>query len=139
MSDDQVKTQSGMTILKGKIREFSVQTEIAEKYPVLMQLILHTESMTDDEREYWYQILPVMNDEQIDRLFKILDNEKKQLEKLDEKYNKQMKKINDTENIAIKEEEIEKRRQERIEEEQASEEQEKSKEEELLASLDEID
>lgn len=139
MSDDQNTNQSGTVVLKGKTRDFTVKIEITQKYPELMQLILNTESMTDEEREYWFQILPVMNDEQVQRLFNILDNEKKQLDKLDQKYNKEIKKVEQEEAIKYQEEESIKKREERQQNEQASEAQEKTKEEELLASLEDID
>lgn len=48
----------------------------------LIDLIKNTESMDDEEKQSWFDIIPSMNDDQIDRLFNILDNEKKQLEEL---------------------------------------------------------
>ena len=49
-------------------------------------MILATESMDDDERQYWFDIMPSMTDSKIDRLFSILDTEKKKLEELEVKY-----------------------------------------------------
>ena len=48
-------------------------------------LIETTPSMNDTERWYWFQIFPYMREEQIDRLFEILSNERKKLDEL-EKY-----------------------------------------------------
>ena len=56
-----------------------VSDEIQAKYSELVKLILETDSMEDEERQYWFDILPSMNDEQIDRLFEILDTEKKEI------------------------------------------------------------
>ena len=51
--------------------------------------------MEDDERQYWFDIIPSMTSEQIDRLFNILDTEKKKLEALEEKYKTEIKQLNE--------------------------------------------
>ncbi|MDX9795938.1 MAG: hypothetical protein RBT24_03840 [Arcobacteraceae bacterium] len=53
--------------------------------------------MDDDERQYWFDILPSMTDSQIDRLFNILETERKKLEKLEIKYQEQIKALNNNE------------------------------------------
>jgi hypothetical protein len=58
-------------------------------------MILATESMDDDERQYWFDIMPSMTDSQIDRLFNILDTEKKKLEELEIKYQEEIKDLNE--------------------------------------------
>lgn len=75
--------------------KFKISDEIQAKYPELIKLILETESMEDDERQYWFDIMPSMTAEQIDRLFNILDTERKKLEALEEKYKKQIKQLNE--------------------------------------------
>ena len=65
------------------------------KYPELIKLILNTESMDDDERQYWFDIMPSMTDSQIDRLYNILETEKKKLEDLEVKYQKEIKALNE--------------------------------------------
>ena len=65
------------------------------KFPELIKLILNTESMDDDERQYWFDIIPSMTNEQIDRLFNILDTERKKLEALETKYQKEIKSLNE--------------------------------------------
>ncbi len=74
---------------------FTVLDEIQAQYPELIKLVLETESMDDNERQYWFDILPSMSDEQVDRLFEILDTEKKQLEELDQKYLEAAKQLSD--------------------------------------------
>lgn len=81
-----------MDLVNGK---FKITEEIQAKYPELIKLILETESMEDDERQYWFDIMPSMTDEQIDRLFNILDTEKQKLEALEEKYKKEIKQLNE--------------------------------------------
>lgn len=75
--------------------KFKITEEIQAKYPELIGLILKTESMEDDERQYWFDIMPSMTDEQIDRLFNILDTERKKLEALEEKYKNEIKQLNE--------------------------------------------
>lgn len=74
---------------------FNISDEILAQYKELIDLILATESMDDDERQYWFDILPSMTNEQIDRLFNILDTEKKKLQKLEEKYQNEIKNLNE--------------------------------------------
>ena len=56
---------------------FNVSSEINYKYSELVSLILLTESMDDQERQYWFDIMPSMTDKQISRLLEVLDTEKK--------------------------------------------------------------
>jgi len=50
--------------------------------------------MDDDERQYWYDIMPSMTDKQIGRLEEILETEKKKLEELEIKYQKEIMSLN---------------------------------------------
>jgi hypothetical protein len=51
--------------------------------------------MDDEERQYWFDIMPSMNEEQVDRLFNILETERKKLEELETKYQDEIKTLND--------------------------------------------
>ena len=82
-----------MAELKQNWKTFIISDEILAQYNELIDLILATESMDDDERQYWFDIMPSMTDEQIDRLYSILDTEKKKLEKLEEKYQDEIKNL----------------------------------------------
>jgi len=61
---------------------FEITDELQAKYPELIKLIVATESMDNDERQYWFDIMPSMTDAQIDRLYDILETEKKKLQEL---------------------------------------------------------
>ncbi|MEK7171910.1 MAG: hypothetical protein AAB739_03305 [Patescibacteria group bacterium] len=115
--------------------KFDIPETVKQQYPDLIPLILQTESMTDDERQYWFQILPIMTDEQVKKLREILDNEKKQLENLDKKYDKEVKKINDKHVIEWKAAQAKEKRQKLQATEGEAEKTEKEKEEELLKKL----
>lgn len=64
-------------------------------FPELVKLIAKTESMGFGEKQYWIDILPKMEDSQIDRLFDILDTERRKLEELETKYQEEIKNLNE--------------------------------------------
>jgi hypothetical protein len=74
---------------------FTVLDEIQLQYTELVELILGSESIDNNEKQYWFDILPSMTNEQIDRLFNILLTEKKQLEELNVKYQEEIKNLNE--------------------------------------------
>jgi hypothetical protein len=80
-------TQNGKT--------YQIDEEVQVKFPELIKMILLTESMDDDERQYWFDIMPSMTDDQIDRLFNILDTERRKLEELEMKYQDEIKNLNE--------------------------------------------
>jgi uncharacterized caspase-like protein len=51
--------------------------------------------MDNDERQYWFDIFPYMTEKQINRLYEILSTERKKLEKLEVKYQKEIKNLNE--------------------------------------------
>lgn len=76
-------------------KTFYISDEIQAEFWELVKLILATESMDDEERQYWFDIMPSMNDNQIDRLFNILETERKKLEELELKYQEEIKALNE--------------------------------------------
>ena len=76
--------------------KFDIPESVKNTYPDLIPLIIATESMNDEERQYWFHILPIMTDEQVSKLREILLNEKRELERLDNEYEDEIKKINDS-------------------------------------------
>jgi Spy/CpxP family protein refolding chaperone len=74
---------------------FQITDELQAKFPELIKLIIATESMDDDERQYWFDIMPSMTDAQIDRLYDILETERKKLQELEVKYQKEIKTLNE--------------------------------------------
>jgi len=74
---------------------FQVLDEIQAQYGELVKLVLNTESMDNNEKQYWFDILPSMTDEQVDRLFDILETERRKLEELELKYQEEIKTLNE--------------------------------------------
>lgn len=118
--------------------KYSIPSLVQEKFPDLIQLIKETESMNDEERDYWFQILPIMTEEQIKKFRDILVNEKQQLTNLDKEYEQELQKLNEKHMIEWKEFETKEKRKTLTTAEKASKEKEKSEEEELLKRLSQI-
>lgn len=74
---------------------FTILDEIQAQYPELVDLVLGSESIDNNEKQYWFDIMPSMTDEQIDRLFNILMTERRQLEELNVKYQEEIKTLNE--------------------------------------------
>ncbi len=87
--------QNIMAQIKKGETSFTITDELQAKFPELIKLIIATESMDDDERQYWFDIMPSMTDAQIDRLFDILETERKKLQELEVKYQKEIKTLNE--------------------------------------------
>ena len=66
----------------------TVPADTQAKFGELIALIKASESMNDEERQYWINLLPVMTPEQVANLNEILINERTQLAAIDEKYGK---------------------------------------------------
>ncbi len=84
-----------MAQIKKEDKNFVIADDLQAKFPELIKLILATESMDDDERQYWFDIMPSMTDPQIDRLYDILETERKKLQELEVKYQKEIKSLNE--------------------------------------------
>jgi hypothetical protein len=58
----------------------NVSEEVQKKFPDLVEMIKGSQSMNQEERQYWVDVLLIMGDDQIQNLRNILENEKKQIE-----------------------------------------------------------
>lgn len=121
-----------------KPEKFAIPKLVVEKYPDLVDLIKTTESMDDQEREYWFQILPIMTDDQINKFRNILETEKKQLADLDKEYEDELNRLNEKHLIEWKEFESKEKSRAIQQAEAASDQQEKQLEEDLLAKLSDV-
>lgn len=117
---------------------FDIPDFVYAEFPEMVNLIIGTESMNDEERQYWFQIMPIMTEDQIVKFKEILVSEKQQLQQLDQEYESELNKLNNKHMQEWKEFEVKEKRRKLEEAEKASEEAEKAKEEELLKQLDEL-
>ena len=84
-----------MAELKQNWKTFTISDDTLSSYDELVKMILSTESMDDDERQYWFDIMPSMTETQIDRLYNILDTERNKLQELEVKYQEEIKELNE--------------------------------------------
>ena len=74
---------------------FKISDETYARYKELVDLVIETESMDNEERQYWFDIMPSMTDSQVDRLYNILDTEKNELQRLEVRYQEEIKNLNE--------------------------------------------
>lgn len=136
----------GIVIDKNKLQEqyiteaeskYIIPALVREKFPDLVKLIYETESMNEEEREYWMQILPIMSEEQIVKFRDILVNERNQLQKLDTEYEQEMARIANGKK-EIDENAIKQKMQEIRASEQSSKNKEQEEGEQLLKNLENL-
>jgi hypothetical protein len=132
------KLKSPEQYIKEAESKYIVPKIIREKFSDLVKLIFETESMDQEEREYWLQIMPIMSEEQIVKFRDILVNEKKQLEQLDSKYESEMSTLNNKYVAEIDEAEMRKKMESLKQAEQVGEAGEMSEEAALLEELKNI-
>lgn len=108
-----------------------VPADVREKFGELVDMILASESMNDDERRYWIDILPAMSPEQVSKLRDILVRERDQLAAIDAKYSKDMSTLADAKAV----EQIGEERKQRSQERAQTEAQSKSEEERAAEGL----
>jgi hypothetical protein len=128
---------AGTSGAAAKEKKYNIPAAVAAKFPEIIELIKKTESMSDDEREYWFQILPIMTGDQIERLKKILNEEAAQLAKLDDQYHDELTKLNKKHLEEWDEFERKQERESRHEAEAEAEQAEQALEESILGELDE--
>ena len=114
-----------------------IPAEVAQKFGDLLEMIKKSESMNDEERQYWINILPIMTPDQVQNLRDILDNEHKQLAAIDSKYQTEIEKIGDAEVIRQTEEERRARREQRSNAEASHREQEERSADDILKQIEE--
>ncbi len=73
--------------LRELAEKFSLPDEFLITMPDLIVLILQSKSMdTIEEKQSWFNLLPMMNKDQIDKLRDILTREKQKLQEIEQKY-----------------------------------------------------
>ena len=118
--------------------KFAIPKMVLDQHGELVELIKATESMDDQERQYWFQILPIMTPEQIEKFRNILQTEKNQLAELDKEYEQELNRLNDKHLLEWKEFESKEKSRTIKEAEAKSAADEKKQEEDLLAKLSDV-
>ncbi|OGJ56734.1 hypothetical protein A2635_05370 [Candidatus Peribacteria bacterium RIFCSPHIGHO2_01_FULL_51_9] len=137
MADD---TQASASVSGGKKSDdkgITIPEEVRQKFSDVIDLILGSESMNAEERQYWVNILPIMTPDQLQQLRDILHNERKQLAAIDAKYSKEIDAIGQEQFMKQVVEERRRRREERVQKEKAMEIKEEEGAEALLEKIQE--
>lgn len=81
--------------LWGMAQTFTIDDNSLNQYSDLVVLILNSKSLSDNaEKQNWFNLLTIMNEEQILKLKEILTREKEKLEEINQKYAKKQEEIN---------------------------------------------
>lgn len=81
-------------LIEGKNGNFNIPEKMLEKHPCLVYLILDSKSLEEgDEKQKWFDMYNMMNDDQIYKLYDILYREKYKLAAIEAKYQKKQKEI----------------------------------------------
>lgn len=66
---------------------YTIPSEFVEDIPELIEMILRSRSIdTKEEKQNWFNLLPLMNDVQIEKLRAILLKEKAKLQEIEQRY-----------------------------------------------------
>ncbi len=136
MTDPQPPQQNPATTSATASVTIVVPEEIRQKFPEIIQLISASESMNNEERQYWVNILPIMTPEQLTNLKEILVNERDQLAAIDAKYSKEVQQLGQQQFIVQVGSERKKRREERESAEQNAANAETQNADTLLSQID---
>ena len=113
----------------------NIPDDVRKKFVELIGLIEKSQSMNEEERQYWVDVLPIMSEDQISNLRSILDNEKKQMAEADKQYESGMQKEIKAFNIEFDEIKYKEKKRLREKAEKMEEQEEAKKEEAVLAEL----
>lgn len=73
--------------LREKAASFQIPDNFLESMTDLIELVLRSKSMDkDSDKQSWFNLLPLMNEEQIGKLRDILIREKQKLAEIEQKY-----------------------------------------------------
>lgn len=94
MADKSVLSQFLPENLVEYASSFDIPEDFLEADPELINLILRSKALeTDEDKQNWFNLLPLMTEEQILKLKDILLKEKQKLDEIEEKYEKKKKEI----------------------------------------------
>ena len=135
-------TLTTLTTKTGKtIQDFTIPEKLMTDEQ-LITLIMQSESMKDEERQYWFNLTEVMTPEQIEKLRGILTREKQKLAEIDAKYASSKTPTEDPAVVAQRAQKLAAHRaaeQAKLRErEQAHEEKENAEQEAVLAELESL-
>ena len=112
-----------------------IPPEIQAQFGPLIELVKGSESMNNEERQYWINILPIMTPDQRKNLEDILVSEKQQLAAIDAKYSQKSESPVSRTSVAEVGQKIREKKQEREQVEQQEQAKEAGKETDILSQI----
>ena len=74
--------------------KFTIPEPFLKEHADLIVLILESKSISEEkEKQSWFDLYPLMNDEQIAKLYEILTREKEKLAEIEQKYQEKQEEI----------------------------------------------
>ncbi len=123
-------------------QKYIIPKIVLERYPELVEMLKKSESIDDDEKNYWFGALETMDEDQVKSLREILEDEISQLKKIEEEGHKEaIQEIDKVKNEMIEKQIMEDRKkaeEERREKEAKIRKEEEDRQDELLSMLDNI-
>lgn len=117
-------------------QKFNIPDNFLENEPNLVVLVLNSRSLSkDEEKQSWFNLVPMMNQEQIDKLRDILQREKDKIAEIEAKYEKKKEEIKDKYQSKFNAVEYEKRIENMKSHEENVREKEEQEAEDLLKNL----
>ena len=71
------------------LEDFEVSQEMLNHDMDIVKLIMISDAMKTKDRQHWFSMYEIMNEQQIEQLRKILTNEQKKLDEIAKKYKKE--------------------------------------------------
>lgn len=112
-----------------------IPADTQQKFGAIIAMIMGSESMNMEERQYWINTLPIMTPEQLKNLTDILESEKKQLADIDAKYAKDVLAVDQKVTTIEIERKMQERKRERQQKEKEELENEEKQENDILAQI----
>lgn len=80
--------------LRDIAQSFDIPDDFLEKNHDLVILVLNSRSLAkNEEKQSWFNLVPVMNEDQINKLRGILEKEKEKIEEIENKYEQKKQEI----------------------------------------------
>jgi hypothetical protein len=74
--------------------KFNIPEAFLKEHTDLVVLVLESKSISEDkEKQSWFDLYPLMNDEQVSKLREILTREKEKLQEIEQKYQEKQEAI----------------------------------------------
>jgi hypothetical protein len=119
-------------------QQYFIPQVVLDKYPELVEMLKKSESIDDEEKKYWFGALETMDEGQVDSLKGILDDEKIELEEIENNENEVVESALTEAETEVFDKKREEERANRKKQEKESREEEEDKQDELLSMLDDI-